>query len=69
MFAASPKSFSNDPTGQKNAWRQLLRDKLESMTKRSLAPHEERNRAYRGVSPIYPPTLGTARRESVKSTL
>ena len=66
VFAAVPEVFANDPEGKKAAWRKALRDKLEGLTKRQLAPHEARHASYRGAERVFTdsPQL---RRVSVKS--
>ena len=68
VFAAVPAEFSNDPTGEKNAWRTDLRTKLRTMTARELRPNEMRNPAYHGAKPLFNPDLALSRRASVKST-
>ena len=50
VFAAVPAELSNDPTGEKNGWREDLRTKLRTMTTaRELRPNEMRKPAYHGA--------------------
>ena len=40
VFAAVPREFTNAADGKKAMWRKALRERLEAMTRRTLAPHD-----------------------------